>query len=94
MFQIGETSVQARRLCEITFECLWLGIAQVRAGAHLGDIGHAIQQQAEKSGYSVVREFCGHGIGASSTKNRRLFIMAARTRVSSYWREWSLPSSQ
>ncbi len=64
MFQIGETSVQARRLCEITFECLWLGIAQVRAGAHLGDIGHAIQQQAEKSGYSVVREFCGHGIGA------------------------------
>lgn len=64
MFQIGETSVQARRLCEITFECLWLGIERVKAGAHLGDIGHAIQQQAEKSGYSVVREFCGHGIGA------------------------------
>ena len=65
MFPVGDTSVQARRLCEITFECLWLGIAQVRAGAHLGDIGHAIQQQAEKSGYSVVREFCGHGIGAN-----------------------------
>lgn len=64
MFQVGDVSIQAKRLCEITFECLWLGIAQVRAGARLGDIGHAIQQHAEKSGYSVVREFCGHGIGA------------------------------
>ena len=64
MFQVGEVSIQARRLCEITFECLWIGIAQVKAGARLGDIGHAIQQHAEKSGYSVVREFCGHGIGA------------------------------
>jgi methionyl aminopeptidase len=63
MFLVGETSVLARRLCEVTFECLWLGIVQVRAGATLGDIGHAIQQHAEKSGYSVVREFCGHGIG-------------------------------
>jgi methionyl aminopeptidase len=43
---------------------MWLGIAQIRAGAHLGDIGSAIQRHAEKSGYSVVREFCGHGIGA------------------------------
>ena len=64
MYQVGEVSIQARRLCEITFECMWLGIAQVRPGARLGDIGHAIQQYAEKSGYSVVREFCGHGIGA------------------------------
>ena len=64
MFQVGEASIQAKRLCETTFECLWIGIAQVRAGARLGDIGHAIQQHAEKSGYSVVREFCGHGIGA------------------------------
>lgn len=64
MFMVGEPSVQARRLCEATFECLWLGIAQVRAGAYLGDIGHAIQGHAEKAGYSVVREFCGHGIGA------------------------------
>lgn len=64
MFQVGEVSLQAKRLCEITFECLWLGITQVRAGAQLGDIGHAIQQHAEKSGYSVVREFCGHGIGS------------------------------
>ena len=64
MFQVGETSIQAKRLCEVTFECLWLGIAQVRPGARLGDIGHAIQTYAEQSGFSVVREFCGHGIGA------------------------------
>ena len=64
MFLVGEVSIQAKRLCEITFECMWIGIAQVKPGARLGDIGHAIQQYTEKSGYSVVREFCGHGIGA------------------------------
>jgi len=64
MFAVGEVSIQAKRLCEITFECLWLGIAQVKPGAFLGDIGGAIQRHAEKAGYSVVREFCGHGIGA------------------------------
>ena len=64
MFHVGEASIQAKRLCEVTFECLWLGISQVKPGAHLGDIGSAIQRHAEKAGYSVVREFCGHGIGA------------------------------
>ncbi len=63
MFVVGEGSIQARRLCEITFECLWLGISAVRPGAFLGDIGAVIQKHAEKNGYSVVREFCGHGIG-------------------------------
>ena len=63
MFLVGEPSIQARRLCEVTWECLWKGIAQVRPGARLGDIGHAIQVHAEGHGYSVVREFCGHGIG-------------------------------
>ena len=63
MFLVGEPSIQARRLCDITYECLWKGIAQVKPGATLGDIGHAIQQYAEDAGYSVVREFCGHGIG-------------------------------
>ncbi|MGE0355328.1 MAG: type I methionyl aminopeptidase [Burkholderiales bacterium] len=63
MFYVGEPSIQARRLCETTYECLWMGIAQVRAGASLGDIGHAIQRHAESRGYSIVREFCGHGIG-------------------------------
>jgi methionyl aminopeptidase len=63
MFLIGEPSIQAKRLSEITYECMWLGISKVKAGAHLGDIGHVIQQHAEKNGFSVVREFCGHGIG-------------------------------
>ena len=63
MYFVGEPSIAARRLCEITYECMWLGIAQVKPGAALGDIGHAIQVHAEKNGYSVVREFCGHGIG-------------------------------
>jgi methionyl aminopeptidase len=63
MFYVGEPSIQAKRLCEITYECMWLGIAKVKPGATLGDIGHAIQTYAEKQGYSVVREFCGHGIG-------------------------------
>jgi len=63
MFFIGEPSIMAKRLSEITYECMWLGIQQVKPGAFLGDIGHAIQQHAEKAGYSVVREFCGHGIG-------------------------------
>jgi methionyl aminopeptidase len=63
MFLVGEATIQARRLAEITYECMWLGIAKVKPGAHLGDIGYVIQQHAERSGYSVVREFCGHGIG-------------------------------
>jgi len=63
MFYVGKPSIQARRLCEVTYECLWRGIEAVRPGTHLGDIGHAIQSHAESHGYSVVREFCGHGIG-------------------------------
>jgi methionyl aminopeptidase len=63
MYYVGEPSIQAKRLCESTYEAMWRGIRAVRAGAHLGDIGHAIQTFAEGLGYSVVREFCGHGIG-------------------------------
>ncbi len=63
MYYVGQPSVQARRLCEITYECMWHGIAAVRSGARLGDIGHVIQSWAENNGCSVVREFCGHGIG-------------------------------
>jgi methionyl aminopeptidase len=63
MYYVGEPPIQARRLCEITYECMWLGIRTVRPGACLGDIGHAIQTHAERAGFSVVREFCGHGIG-------------------------------
>ena len=63
MFYVGEPSIQAKRLCEITYQSMWLGIKEVKPGARLGDIGHAIQTYAESNGYSVVREFCGHGIG-------------------------------
>jgi methionyl aminopeptidase len=63
MYYVGEPSIQARRLAEVTYECMWRGIEQVRAGAQLGDLGAAIQTHAERHGYSVVREFCGHGIG-------------------------------
>ncbi len=63
MFYVGEPSIAARRLCETTYRAMWVGIEQVRPGATIGDIGHAIQQFAEAQGYSVVREFCGHGIG-------------------------------
>ena len=63
MFIAGEGSILAKRLAQTTYECMWLGIEQVRPGARLGDIGHAIQRYAEAQGYSVVREYCGHGIG-------------------------------
>jgi methionyl aminopeptidase len=63
MFIVGEASILAKRLCAVTYECLWLGIEQVRPGCRLGDIGAAIQKHAERNGFSVVREFCGHGIG-------------------------------
>jgi len=63
MFFVDEPSIQARRLVQVTKECLLKGIAQVRPGARLGDIGHAIQTHAEQHNYSVVREYCGHGIG-------------------------------
>jgi len=64
MFFVGTPSIQARRLVETTYAAMWRGIRAVAPGAHLGDIGHTIQKFAEGHGFSVVREFCGHGIGA------------------------------
>jgi len=63
MFFVGEPSVMARRLVNITREAMYKGIDLVKPGIHLGDIGHAIQQYVEQNHYSVVREYCGHGIG-------------------------------
>ncbi len=63
MYYVGTPSIRARRICEISFECMHRGIDLVKPGAQLGDIGHAIQQHAERNGFSVVREYCGHGIG-------------------------------
>ncbi len=63
MYLIGEVSPLARRLVKATYEGMWKGIKAVKPGATLGDIGHAIQSYVESQGYSVVREYCGHGIG-------------------------------
>lgn len=63
MFFVGEIKPFAKKLVQITQECLYLAIRMVKPGVRLGDIGHAIQQHAEKHRYSVVREYCGHGIG-------------------------------
>ena len=63
MFVVGEGSIAAKRLCHMTYEAMWRGIAKVKPGARLGDIGYAIQTFAENNGFSVVPEFCGHGIG-------------------------------
>lgn len=63
MFYVGEPTIQGRRLSEVAHAAMWQGIRAVRPGARLGDIGHAIQQFAESHSFSVVREYCGHGIG-------------------------------
>jgi methionyl aminopeptidase len=63
MYIAGEAPIKARRLVEVTYECLMLGIEQAKPGNTLGDIGHAIQKHAEKHRYGVVRDFCGHGLG-------------------------------
>ena len=63
MFFVGQPSILAERLCRVTYEAMWKGIKLVKPGTTLGDIGHVIQQFAENEHFSVVREYCGHGIG-------------------------------
>lgn len=63
MYYVGKPSIKARRLVEVTYQAMMLGIEQVRPGATLGDIGHAIQAYAENHNFSIVRDYCGHGIG-------------------------------
>ena len=63
MYLVGDVPLKAKRLVDVTYECLMIGIAQVKPGARLGDIGAAIQAHAERQRYGVVREFCGHGLG-------------------------------
>jgi len=62
-YLVGEVSPPAKRLVQVTYEAMWKGIKAVRPGARLGDVGHAIERHARKNDYSVVREYCGHGIG-------------------------------
>lgn len=63
MFIIGKESIKSKKLVEVTYQSMWEGIKKVKPGNTLGDIGHAIQKYAESYGYSVVKDFCGHGIG-------------------------------
>ncbi|WP_010127959.1 type I methionyl aminopeptidase [Sphingomonas sp. KC8] len=63
MYLVGDVPIKARRLVDVTYESLMLGIAQAKPGNRLGDISHAIQSHAEKHRYGVVRDFCGHGLG-------------------------------
>ena len=63
MFFVGKPGIQAQRLAEVAFESMWLGIEELAPGKHLGDVGASIQQHVEKNRFSVVREYCGHGIG-------------------------------
>jgi methionyl aminopeptidase len=63
MFLVGDVPVKAKRLVDVTYECMMLGIEQAKPGNRIGDIGHAIQTHAEKYRYGVVRDFCGHGLG-------------------------------
>lgn len=62
-YLVGEVSPTAKRLVQVAHEVMWKGIKTVRPGARLGDVGHAIERHARSNGYSVVREYCGHGIG-------------------------------
>ena len=63
MYTVDKSSIKAKKLVDVTYDCMMEGIKQVRPGAHLGDIGYAIQSLAEENGFSVVVDFCGHGIG-------------------------------
>ncbi len=80
MFLIGETSVLAKRLCSITQEAMHVGIAQVRPGAYLNEIGAAIQKFVESHNYSVVREYCGHGIGREFHEDPQVLHYATADR--------------
>ena len=81
MFFIGKPNILAKRLVDTTFECMWKGIEVVKPGAQLGDIGAAIQEHAEANNFSVVREFCGHGIGDKFHEPPKYFIMEVKVRV-------------
>jgi methionyl aminopeptidase len=63
MYLVGDVPLRARKLVDVTYECLMLGLEQAKPGNHLGDIANAIQRHAEGNRYSVVRDFCGHGVG-------------------------------
>lgn len=80
MYLIGDVTPYAKRLVDKTYEAMWQGIQAVKPGATLGDVGYAIQQYAEKHGYSVVREYCGHGIGREMHEEPQVLHYGKRGR--------------
>ena len=80
MYLIGDVTPYAKRLVDKTYEAMWQGIHAVKPGATLGDVGYAIQQYAEKHGYSVVREYCGHGIGREMHEEPQVLHYGKRGR--------------
>jgi methionyl aminopeptidase len=80
MYAVGPIARKAERLIEVTYEAMMRGIAAVKPGATTGDIGHAIQTFVEPQGMSVVRDFCGHGLGRCSTTSPTSCMSAARRR--------------
>lgn len=80
-FFVGKGTIQGERVVRVSHDALWLGIAQARPGKRLGDIGHAIQQYVEGQGFSVVREYCGHGIGRVFHEDPQVLHYADRDRL-------------
>lgn len=78
MYLIGEVSPTAKKLVDVTYQAMWQGINTVKPGAKTGDIGHAIQSYAEKYGFSVVREYCGHGIGREMHESPQILHVGKR----------------
>jgi len=86
MYYVGEPSIQARRLCEITFDCMWLGISAIKPGGRLGDIGHVIQKHAEAQGYRWCANSAATASAADSTKNRKSCTTARQEPASNWFR--------
>ncbi|WP_299309255.1 type I methionyl aminopeptidase [uncultured Croceicoccus sp.] len=77
-YMVGEVAPAARRIVRIAQEAMWQGIAQVRPGARLGDVGHAIERHAKRNGCSIVREYCGHGIGREMHEEPQVLAFGRR----------------
>jgi methionyl aminopeptidase len=80
MYLFGDVAPPAKRLAEVTYEAMWAGIRAVKPGARLGDVGYAIQRHAEKNGYTIVREYCGHGIGRDMHEDPQVLHYGQRGR--------------
>ena len=93
-YLVGEVTPEARRLVQVTYEAMWKGIAAVRPGAQLGDVGYAIERHARKHGYTVVREYCGHGIGRKMHEPPQVLHWGRPKPVSFCVKAWRSPSNR